>query len=67
MSLRYPPLGSFGKTVLRFLLNSGTGYNRPVSVEGERWRIKRQRMRRMLVGVMVVVLGGWLGVAARRR
>ncbi|WVF67830.1 hypothetical protein IAT40_002591 [Kwoniella sp. CBS 6097] len=61
MSLRYPPLNKIKKSLFKFLLCSGIQFSRPVSVEGEENRLRRRRVTRWVVGVIVVLVGAYIG------
>ncbi|ODN92095.1 aldehyde dehydrogenase (NAD+) [Cryptococcus wingfieldii CBS 7118] len=60
MSLRYPPLGSWQKTVLTWMLFVGIPFGRPESVEAEAailWR-KKWGWRAVYVAALAVATGG---------
>ncbi len=69
MSSRYPPLKQWAAKLNDLMLNSGTPYSRPVSVEDERRRRKRRGILRLLsivVGVSVVFGSVFKVLGARR-
>lgn len=58
MSLRYPPMPEWTIKLTRFLLDVGTPYNRPSSVESER----KQRIRAELFGWSFLAVAVLVGV-----
>lgn len=53
--------------MLRLVMSTGINFKRPVSVEGERLALTRRRNRRHLyLGLVLVALGAWMGLGARR-
>lgn len=64
---RYPPnANEQTKKMMKRILTSRITWDRPVSVEAERRAITRSRNRkRLYIGVILVLLGAWAGIAGR--
>lgn len=60
MSLRYPPVSSFAKKVLSFLMFAGINFSRPKSIEHEEELLRRRKWRWRLVvfGFLMGALAG---------
>lgn len=60
MSLRYPPISSFAKKVLSFLMFAGINFSRPKSIEHEEELLRRKtwRWRLIVFGFLMGALAG---------
>lgn len=61
MSIRYNPSSKVKEWITRKLFCIETPYNRPTSVEGERKRLIRRRIRKWALAIVFGLLATWFG------